>query len=105
MLRLSQIGEMYYPYIVVLDDVHLEERYIFLVSRLLKEMAQISIPNGYIEVYKVDIAPNQPPTLYLADSSNIDSAKLEVLFDRIAPLMHQAANNNPLTPASNQPSL
>lgn len=41
MLRLSQIGEMYYPYIVVLDDVHLEERYIFLVSRLLKEMAQI----------------------------------------------------------------
>jgi len=67
-------------------------------------MAQISIPNGYIEIYKVDITPNQPPTFFLAEASNIDSAKLEVLFDKIVPLMCQAARNHPLTPRSASPS-
>ncbi len=101
MLRLSDISHSYYPYIVILDDVNIEERYLLLMSRLMKEIAQISMPNGVIDVYKVDVTPNHPPTLYLVESSNIDRSTLEALFDTLVPLLNQAASDLPLCPLAN----
>ncbi|RCU45688.1 hypothetical protein DU002_14605 [Corallincola holothuriorum] len=94
--QLSDLSADFYPSIVVLDDPGIDVRYRFLMSRLVREMAQIAQPHGSIEIYKIEASDGVPPTPFMVSSGNVDDAALEQLFDELTPLMQRVAQTGSL---------
>lgn len=90
---LQQRINVHFPQVRLLDDLHMQDRYVFPCYGLLQALAQlVDADDGYVEVFKIDHCPlSGIPTLNFILSSQVDMLLLDAVFDRYQALLLGAA--------------
>jgi hypothetical protein len=90
---LQQRLNHHYPQIRLLDDLHMQDCYVFPCYGLLQTLAGlVDVEDGYVEVFKIDYCPQSGiPTLNLILSGTVDMVLLDAVFERYQSLLQIAA--------------
>lgn len=81
------------PQVRLLDELRMQDRYVFPCYGLLQLLAGLAdAQDGYVEVFKIDYCPRSGiPTINFILSSQVDMLLLDAVFDRYQALLLSAA--------------
>lgn len=84
---------VHFPQVRLLDELHMQDRYVLPCYGLLQALAQmVDADDGYVEVFKIDhCSQSGIPTLNFILSSQVDMLLLDSVFDRYQALLLSAA--------------
>lgn len=90
---LQQRLNHHFPQVRLLDELCMQDRYVFPCYGLLQTLAGlVDEQDGYVEVFKIDYCPRSGlPTFNLILSGTVDMLLLDAVFDRYQALLQAAA--------------